>query len=88
MVYEQDEYNPPTYQENAIDKTEQTKGKKIKEKIMNSNAHWNDWRFQFHWNKIGWVDQKTINIKRNTLCYSIHKFYIKYGKKVCNFVGH
>ena len=29
-----------------------------------------------------------INIKRNPFWYLTHKFYIKYGKQACHFVGH
>ena len=33
-------------------KKDKTKVYKIKEKLMKSNAHWNNWKFQLHWKNI------------------------------------
>ena len=32
-------------------------------KLYEANRHWNDWKFQLHWNKLEWVNP-IINIKR------------------------
>ena len=55
---------------------------------MKSNDHWNDRNFQLYWNKIELVDQKTRDLKKNPFFSSTHKFYNKYGKKSCHFVGY
>ena len=45
-------------------------------KLYEANKWWNDWRFQLYWNKIEWVDPKTL-IKRDKP-YSVYsKILIK-----------
>ena len=55
---------------------------------MKANDHWNYWRLQLHWNELDWLDSNTRDPKNNPLCSYTLKFYIKYGKKTCYFVGH
>ena len=33
-------------------------------KLYEANQWWNDWKSQLHWNKIEWVNPRTLN-KRN-----------------------
>ena len=33
---------------------------KLKKKLYEANKWWNDWRFQFYWNKLEWVNPKSI----------------------------
>ena len=85
MVYIQDGLQATPYQNK--DKKKKTKEEKIKEKLRKSNDHWNDCRFQFHWNQFECVYLKTPDLQKNPFCYYTHKFYIKYGKQTCHFVG-
>ena len=88
MIYKQDERKYHTYQEKSIDKMDQIKEDKSKEKIFNTKARWNHFKFQICWKKIEWVYPKKRNIKKNPLCSSTHEFYTKYGKQAYHFVVH
>ena len=50
--------NPPPIKRRQLSKIEQIKEDKIKEELINANAHWNDWKFPLHRNKLEWVYQK------------------------------
>ena len=58
---------------------------KIKEKITEANDNWNYCKFKLYWNNLEWVYPQKINTKKNPLCYSTHKFYIKNVNQTCNF---
>ena len=47
-----------------LSKKSQEKQNIVQKYIYEANKWWNDWTFQLHWNKLDWVDPKTI-IKRN-----------------------
>ena len=34
---------------------------RIKKKQYKDNKWWNDWKFQLYWNKLEWVNTKSIN---------------------------
>ena len=35
----------------------------IKQNLKKSHQHWNDWKFQVHWDKLEWVVPKIRNVK-------------------------
>ena len=45
--------------------------------LKKTHQHWNDWKFQIHWNKLEWVVPKSCHVKKNHFCISSHKFYLK-----------
>ena len=47
-----------------LSKDHKTSIMKFKKKIYEANKLWNDWKSQLHWNKLEWVDPKTL-IKRD-----------------------
>ena len=60
----------------------------IKIKLQKANNHWNDWKFQLHWNKFEWVDSNDRDHKNNPFCNFIFKDYIKDGNESFRFFGH
>ena len=48
-------------------KRAQEKENKIKIKLYKDNQDWNDWKFQIHWNKLEWVNQRS----RCFVCHQI-----------------
>ena len=53
-----------------------------------SHQHWNDCKYQIHWNKLEWVVPISRNVKKTRFCTSSHKFYIKDRDYTNHLVGH
>ena len=61
---------------------------KIRENIRKVDDHWNNWKFQLHWNKLEWVYPKTRDRWKNPFYSSTRKFCIKDVNNSSRFVGH
>ena len=71
-----------------IRKKAQEKEDEIKIKLYEANSYWNDWRFQFHWNNLEWVDPRSqIKREKYSSVYS-KKFYINKVDKTSHWFGH
>ena len=49
---------------------------------------WNDWRFQIHWNKLGWANPRSLIEGKNPFCVSSKKLCLKYNNRTEHWVGH
>ena len=54
----------PPLKRSKLSKRSQQKQDEIHEKLYEANKWWDDWKFQLHWNKLEWVNPKTL-IKRD-----------------------
>ena len=46
------------------------------------NEIWNDWRFQVHWNKLEWVNTRSIIEGKNPFCVCTKIIYLKDNDKL------
>ena len=60
----------------------------IQKKIKKSHQHWNDWKFQIHWNILEWVLPKIHDVKKKPFGTSSQKLYLKDKTHKNHFVGH
>ena len=60
----------------------------IQKKLYESNRWWNDWKFQFHWNKLEWVDPKSTPKRVKPFSVSSKKLYMSRNDRTSHFVGH
>ena len=58
MVFEKCARGLTPLKRTKLIKTTQERRNYIQKKLYESYRWWNDWRFQFHWNKLEWVDPK------------------------------
>ena len=63
MGYKQYERKAHIYQEKAIEKNGENQRRKIREKLIKANDHWNDLELQMNWNKLEWVYPKKEILK-------------------------
>ena len=56
--------------------------------LKKSHQHWNDWKFQIHWNKLEWVVPKSCKVRKTPFCKYPHNFYIEYKTTTNHWVGH
>ena len=52
------------------------------------NQSWNDWIFQIHWNKLEWVNPKSLIEGKNPFCVSTKNVYLKDNSKTSHWVGY
>ena len=60
----------------------------MRENILKLHQHWNDRKFQIHWNNIEWVVSRSRNVKKPPFCTSFHMFYIKDKALTNHWFGH
>ena len=49
----------PPLKRTKLSKKAQERQDYIQNELYEYNRWWNDWKFQFHWNKLEWVDPKS-----------------------------
>ena len=57
-------------------------------KLYEANNCWNDWRFQFHWHKLEWVNPKYNPKRVKTFSVASKTFYIDKNDRTANSVGY
>ena len=55
MVFEKDHNTPPPLKTPHHRKKRHKEGDMIKGTIKQANDHWNNQKFQIHWNELKWV---------------------------------
>ena len=60
----------------------------IQKKLYEANRWCNDWKFQFHWNKLEWVDTKFIPKIVKPFSVSSKQNYINKNDRTAHFVVH
>ena len=75
MVYGKITKGLPPLSRTKLSKTPQDKDDEIK-KIHEANRHWNDRKFQLRWNKLEWVNQRSINKRKQHYSVSSNIFLL------------
>ena len=71
-----------------LSKKSQDNKDKIKNKLYEVNKWWNDWRFQLHWNKLEWVNLRSLTKMNKPFSFSSNEFYLNKGDRTSHWVGH
>ena len=50
---------------------------KIKIKLKKANKEWCDWKFQIHWNKLEWVNPRSRDERKKSICVSSKQFLLR-----------
>ena len=59
-----------------LGKKSQEKEDEIKRNLQISNKNWNGWKFQIHWNKLGWFNSRNrIELKNSVLCNFLQSLF-------------
>ena len=75
MVYGKSAKGLPPLRITKLSKKLQENQDEIQKNLYEANIWWNDWKFQLHWNKLEWVNPKSLN-KRDksysvsSICFS------------------
>ena len=64
----------------------QEKNDKIKSRLHTDNRNWSYWRFQFHWNKLEWVNPRNKIVRKNNI-QPLQKIILK-NDRTDHWVGH
>ena len=87
MVCEKIRSEATTTKEKEIKQKSQKEEDKIKIKLHKANKDWNDWKFQIKWNKLEWVNPRSLDEQKNILCVLL-KICFKDNIKTTHWVGH
>ena len=77
----------PTLKRKKLSKKAQESQDVIQKKLYEANRWWNYWKFQLYWNKLEWVDPKSIPKIVKPFSVSSKKFYINNNDRTAHFVG-
>ena len=69
-----------------LSKKAQKRDNLIKNKKIQSNRWWNDWKFQLHWNMLEWVDPKSTPKRVKPFIVSSKKLYINNNDRTVHFL--
>ena len=88
MVYGESAKGVPPLNRTKLSKKAQGKQDEIQKKLYEANKWWNVWRFQLHFHKLEWVNQKYLT-KRDTP-YSVFSktFYLNKNDITAHWVSH
>ena len=78
----------PPLKRTKLSKKAQERHDDIKNKLVQSNIWWNDWKFQLHWNMLEWVDPKLKPKRVKPFSVSSKRFYINNNDRTAHFFGH
>ena len=70
MVCEKLGQKLPPLKKRRLSKKPQKEEDEINIKLTEANQYWNDWKFQIHWNKIEWVNPRSLDERKNPFCVS------------------
>ena len=65
----------PPLRRQKFGKKAQEKDDEIKNKLYTANRNLNDWKFQFHWNKLDWVNPRSKIKRKNPILCLQRKIY-------------
>ena len=68
-------HNLPTIKKRKLIREKQEEENKIKRRLTEANQEWCDWKFQIHWNKLGWMDPRIRDERKN-------QFFVSSKKKI------
>ena len=51
-----------------------------------ANQSWNDWKFQIPWDKLEWLNPRSLIERKNTFCVSSNKLCLKDNNKTAHWV--
>ena len=71
-----------------ISKKAQQKQDKIQKKLYEANKWWNYLKFQLYWNKLEWLDPKTLIRRDKPYSVSSKIFYLNKNDRTDQWVGH
>ena len=77
----------PTLRRIKLNKKSQERLDEIK-KLYEANKWWNDWIFQLHWNKLEWVDPKSLMKRDKSYSVSSKNIYLDKNDIMAHWVGH
>ena len=75
MVYGKTTKGLPPLRRPKLSKIAQEKVDEIIKNIYEANRHWNDCKFQLHWNKLEWVNPRSKDKRTQPYSVSSKKFY-------------
>ena len=87
MVFEKCARGLPPLKRTKLSKKAQERHDYIQNKLYESNRWRNGWKFQFHWNKLEWVDPKSTPKIVKPFSVSSKKLYISKNYRRAHFVG-
>ena len=56
--------------------------------IYEDKKWWNDWKLQFHWNKLEWINPRSKIKRKQPYSVSSKQFYINKNDRTSHWVGH
>ena len=80
--------NLPPIKKRKLSKKSQENEDETEKKLQTANKYWNNWIFQIHWNKLGWVNPINCNEQKSQFCVSYKESYMKDNNKTAHWVGH
>ena len=69
-------------------KKKRTREAGLNKKLYEPNKWWNDWIFQLHWDKLEWVDPKTLIKRYKPYSVSSKEFNLNINDRTDHLVGH
>ena len=63
-----------TTTENKLSKNKEEEDE-IQRKLIEANEEWCDCKFQIQWNKLEWVNPRSLKERKNTFCASLKNIY-------------
>ena len=87
MVYEKNYKGLPALERPKISKKVQEKEDEIK-KLYEANKWWNDRILQLNWNKLEWVNPRTLTKRNKPFSVSSKRFDFKKGDRMSHWVVH
>ena len=88
MVYGKSSKVLPPLRRTKISKKAQENQDKIQKKLYETNKWWNDWKFQFHWKKLEWVNTKSLTKSDKPYSVSSKCFYLNKNDRTDHWVGY
>ena len=76
----------PPSKRSKLGKKTQEKQDEIK-KLYEANKWWNDWRLQLHWNKLEWVNPRSLTKRNKPFSVSLNCFYLNKNYITSHWVG-
>ena len=87
MVYRKISKGLPPLKRSKLGKKAQDKQDEFKKKLYEANKWWNNRKSQLHWNKLEWVNPKSLT-KRNKPFSVSSIFYLNKNDRTSHWFGH
>ena len=78
----------PPLKRSKLSKKAQDKEDAIKKKLYEASKWWNDWKFQLHWNKLEWVNPRSLTKRNKPFSVSSKEFNLNKNDRKSRLVSH